>query len=341
MRHKLFYFILALALMLQFGCDRNRWEVNTSSSELSIEVKRFERDLFERTANASITKEEREKLKQDYPQLLPLYFQGIMQFGGLREEQTWQGLIQFTSNEDIKSLYQAVEKEFPENSLDEESALLTKGFIRYQHFFPNRLIPQAATMISAFNYSIAADDSLLVIGLDNYLGEEFKVYAKTGIPKYKFKQFDRKYLVSDALKAWFTTEFEEEGGKNMLDQMIFQGKILYLLNAFLPEIDQSVFFNYTPEELAWCEENESQIWFHFVDMDLLYTIENFQLRKYMGDAPFISGFPEGSPGRVGQWVGFQLVSAYMENNKNKSLHDLMQLRDANKILQQSNYKPRR
>lgn len=341
MWHKLFYFILAIVLIGQFGCNGNRWDVDTSSSDLSIKIQRFELDLFEVSADGAFTEDEKEKLKIDYPQLLPLYFQGIMQFGSLSQEQSWQQLIAFTSNKDIISLYQAVKSEFPENSLDAEVAQMQEGFIRYQHFFPNRVIPQVATMISAFNYSIAADDSLLIVGLDNYLGEEFKVYAKTGIPQYKFKQFDRKYLVSDALKAWLTTEFDKEGGKNMLEQMVFQGKVLYLLKAFLPEIDASIFFNYSPEELKWCEENESKIWFHFVDMELLYSIENFQIRKYLGDAPFISGFPEGSPGRVGQWVGFQIVNSYMENNKKESLSDLIVLRDANKILQQSNYKPRR
>lgn len=340
MRHKLFYFILVAAIVLQVGCDNNKWEVDTSSSTLNLEFKRFEQDLFA-AASEGYSEEERIYLNEKYPQLLPLYLSGIMHFGTVSQEQSWQQLTEFVGNEDISSLYQSVVEKYPENSLGVEENQLREGFIRYHHFFPGKNIPQVSTMISAFNYSIAAADSLLIIGLDNYLGSDFKVYAKTGIPQYKFKQFERKYLVSDALKAWLTTEFEEEGGKNMLEQMIFQGKILYLLTAFLPETEKPVFFNYTQEELAWCEENESPIWFHFVDMELLYSVENFQIRKYLGDAPFISGFPEGSPGRVGQWVGFQVVSAYMENNSDKSLMDLMELTDANKILQQSNYKPRR
>jgi len=340
MRHKLFYFILIVAIVLQVGCDNNRWEVDTSTATLNLEFKRFEQDLFI-AASEGFSEEEQIQLYEDYPQLLPLYLSGIMHFGSVKQERSWLQLTEFVTNEDIKSLYQNVEKEYPKNALRSEERQLTEGFTRYHHFFSGRTIPQVATMISAFNFSIAAADSLLIVGLDNYLGSDFKVYAKTGIPQYKFKQFDRKYLVSDAMKAWLTTEFEEEGGKNMLQQMIFQGKILYLLSALLPDIEKPVFFNYTPEELAWCEENESPIWFHFVDMELLYSVENFQIRKYLGDAPFISGFPEGSPGRVGQWVGFQIISSYMENNTNKSLKDLMELTDANKILQQSNYKPRR
>ena len=70
-------------------------------------------------------------------------------------------------------------------------------------------------------------------------------------------------------------------------------------------------------------------------------LHEFDIRKYMGDAPFVAGFPEGSPGRVGQWVGYQLVNLFMNNNKEVSLEELMQIEDANLILRKSNYKPSR
>ena len=52
----------------------------------------------------------------------------------------------------------------------------------------------------------------------------------------------------------------------------------------------------------------------------------------MGDAPFVAGFPEWSPGRVGQWVGYQLVKSFMDNNQDVGLKDLMEIQDANRIL---------
>ncbi len=76
-----------------------------------------------------------------------------------------------------------------------------------------------------------------------------------------------------------------------------------------------------------------------IDNNLLYVKETPEIMKYMGESPFIQGFPEGSPGRVGHWVGWQIVKAYMEKNPSLTLTELMNEKDAQKILNDSKYKP--
>ncbi len=340
MKQKVFHFVICFILLFQIGCNKSKWEVDVSKSEFRMSFNRFEQDLFD-VGTGGISIEEQEELKLNYIRFLPLYLDGVMSFGSPNTGNTWEKVAEFIDNKDINELFKTVEKAYPKGSLEIEAEEISNAFYRYNYHFSSKQVPQLATMISAFNYSMVTDDSLLVVGLDNYLGSDFELYPKIGVPQFKFKQFDRKFLVSDAIQAWLTTEFESEGSKNMLEQMIFQGKISFLLQALLPLKAPHLFFNYEQDELKWCEDNESQIWFHFVDMDLLYTMENFQIRKYMGDAPFISGFPEGSPGRVGQWIGFKIVDSYMRNNPKQSLKNLMELTDANRLLQESNYKPKR
>lgn len=338
---RLFYtFFLSIIFTLAFySCQENKWEIDTSSIKVQTKINRFDLDLFELTDSPS-DKSKLSELKILYPSIYPLYVNAIMRLGPAKSAATASSLEGFLKDKDIQGLFKSVQQAFPEGNLEKEEKELETGFKYYHHYFPNRVIPDVFTMVSAFAYNTVCDDSLLGISLDTYLGGDFSLYPKTGIPKYKFQNFDRKYLVTDALKAWLLTEFEMEGSQNLLDQMIFHGKVLYLLKAFLAKKDFHLMLNYTKEDLAWCEENEKQIWFHFVDMELLFSIENHKILKFMGDAPFIAGFPEGSPGRVGQWMGYKIVSAYMENNK-VSLQELMKIKDSNKILQQSNYKPKR
>lgn len=194
-------------------------------------------------------------------------------------------------------------------------------------------------MISAFTYSTVVDDSLLVIGLDNYLGAEFPLYPQAGIPEYKFSHFSKEYIVADALKAWILTEFPADAAQNLLEQMVYQGRVLYLLSAFLPETKEHILLDYKEEELIWSQENAEEIWAHFLEFELFFETENQKIRKYMGDAPFIPGFPEGSPGRIGEWLGFEIVKEFMDRNKELSLADLMKINEANKILRESKYKP--
>ena len=332
--------ILFFSFCLLFSCDSDRWEIDVNKIDIQQPVNRFEQDLFKAAENG-IDSLEYQTLLKNYNQFYPLFVEAIMGFGEVGNPQTLQVVNQFVSNKDIEELYNDVNNKFPEGSLDKQWETIRDGFKRFHYYFPDRIIPEINTMISAFSYAVAADDSLLAIGLDTYLGGDYPVYPTVGIPRYKFKNFSIEYMPSDAVNAWLLTEFETEGGQNLLEQMIFRGKTAYLTHAFLPKHELAYVFNYDEEDLEWCETNESQIWAHFIEMELLFATESQQIRKYMGDAPFVSGFPKGSPGRVGHWVGYKIVEAYMNNNKEVGLADLMKINDANLILRKSNYKPNR
>lgn len=331
--------LIFLFTLFLISCDSNPWKVDLKGRSAELEWQRFELDLFS-AGEDGFTEDELGQLRKSYPKLFPLYLQAIMRFGSLQDPMTIETLEKFTTDPNILELFEAVRTTYPAGELDGEIALIEKGFLRFQSYFPERTIPRVKSMISAFTYSTVVDDSLLVVSLDNYLGKDFELYPQAGIPEYKSKHFSREYLVSDAIKAWLLTEFEAGEAQNLLEQMIFQGKMLYLLYAFLPEKEEHHLLNYQEEELKWCRENSAEIWSHFLEMELFFTTENYQIRKYLGDSPFIAGFPEGSPGRVGQWLGYEVVKAYMERNSGTDLKDLMKIRDANHILQESKYKPK-
>ena len=334
---------LTFSVLLVFGlsaCDTNRWGVSTDKVNISQSIKRFDADVYS-ASKQGLSENDWLTLKEGYPDFLPLYVEGIMAFGRLNDPQTKNVFSQYLTNKDIVEVIEEVNKSYPVGSLNSDFEAMGDAFKRYHYFFPDRIIPNVVTMTAAFNYATAANDKLLALGLDMYLGGDFPLYPQIGIPKYKFQNFEREYLVADAMKAWLLTEFEPEGSQNLLEQMVYYGKVIYLVQAFLPQQQEHLAFNYSEGNLLWCEENEGPIWFHFIDMELLFATENHQIRKYMGDAPFVAGFPEGSPGRVGQWVGYQLVNSFMNNNKEVGLEELMQIEDANLILRKSNYKPSR
>ncbi|MFT6166086.1 MAG: hypothetical protein ACJAV5_001271 [Vicingaceae bacterium] len=331
------YLLSTLALS---SCDSNRFEVAIEKITIGQDYRRFDLDVMDVKKDGA-SQEEWGLLNEKYSNFFPLYVEGIMGFGRMNDPLIINIFNQYLNNKDIVEVLDQVKEMYPEGSLKPEFADLEDAFKRYHYYFPERIVPDVVTMTAAFNYATAADDQVLAIGLDMYLGGNFEIYPKIGIPKYKFQNFDRLYIVPDAMKAWLLTEFETAGGQDFLEQMVYYGKVAYLLEAFLPNQEKHLFFNYSPEDLAWCEDNEGSIWFHFIDLELLFSTENHQIRKYMGDAPFVAGFPQGSPGRVGQWVGYQLVKSFMENNQDVGLEELMEIQDANRILRMSNYKPQR
>jgi hypothetical protein len=62
-------------------------------------------------------------------------------------------------------------------------------------------------------------------------------------------------------------------------------------------------------------------------------------QKYLAERPKTIEVGEKCPGRIAQWVGWQIVNRYIETNPETSLPELMQISDANKLFKESRYKP--
>jgi hypothetical protein len=60
---------------------------------------------------------------------------------------------------------------------------------------------------------------------------------------------------------------------------------------------------------------------------------------YLNEAPFTAPVSQDSPGRVGTWVGWQIVKSYMDKNKNVSLQQLVSENNYQQLLEKSDYRP--
>jgi uncharacterized protein YjaZ len=128
----------------------------------------------------------------------------------------------------------------------------------------------------------------------------------------------------------------------LLSLMIYAGKDLYLKDKLLPELTDDVKIGYTKEQITWCQENESYMWRFFIDGNLLYDSDTKLPNRFINPAPFSKFYLEidnQSPGRVGAWIGWQIVRSYMDNNPT-SLQDMLKM-DAKQLFEKSKYKPKK
>ena len=147
-------------------------------------------------------------------------------------------------------------------------------------------------------------------------------------------------LAMDAMRGWVQSEWEQDPSQSdLLSQMIYKGKILYLLHNFMPEAPDSILTGYTGSQVKWCESNEKQTWSFFIDQNLLFSNDPQQIAKLIQDGPSTNGFPAGSPGAIGQWIGWKIIDAYMKKNSSITLNQLMMNNDYRKIFNESKYKP--
>lgn len=326
------------------GCkDDGKRYIDTTGHEVEIKIKRFEKELIAVRNSA------------DYFALDVLDSLFIMQFkqqimvditgeGRIPAVQSAEEYVRFASNEDIQHLYQSVEKKYP--TMEQEEDQLSDAFSIFHTVFPKRPIPRIMTFISPFNAAHATTDETLGIGLDMYLGPEFEPYASPGIrekfPQYKLNRCRKDYIVPNTVKSWLLKEFEiDNTDRRLINQMIYEGKILYALDICLPNIADSLKIGYQKGKIEWCKQNEVNIWDHIIQNDLLYSNEYQKFSGILADGPFSKGVnvPNESPPMIAIWAGWQIVRKYMAKHPEITLEALMLEADAEKILKESGYKP--
>ena len=125
--------------------------------------------------------------------------------------------------------------------------------------------------------------------------------------------------------------------------MIFQGKILYFLEKVLPQhVKDSTLLGYTEKQYDWAKHFEGDIWAYFLQNNLLYESDYQKIQVYLAEGPFTPGLGEKreSAPKLGVFIGLQIVKKYLDERPSVTLQQLMSDNDAQKILQQSRYKPK-
>tara|TARA_R110002051_G_scaffold325678_2_gene430092 strand:- start:3021 stop:3986 length:966 start_codon:yes stop_codon:yes gene_type:complete len=318
---KLIFVVLIFLPLLFVNCgDEDKTAEEIDKIALDIQVERFDKEF------ASATLESLPILKGKYPYLFPAQY----------PDSIWMAKLNDTIQIELNT---EVEKAF--SNFDVQKTRLTSLFKHIKYYFPEFTIPKVITLTSDVNYEnrVILTDSLLLIGLDNYLGEEHKFYQ--GFQGYVKKGLDEKYLVSDVASEFCGSILPQRRGRTFLDQMIYFGKTLYLKDKIMAFESEEQRIAYTAEQLEWAKLNEEDIWRYFVNRDLLYSTDKQLQPRFLDPAPFSKfqlELDNESPGRIGRYVGWQIVRAFMENN-DVDFNQMLRI-PAEEILKKSNYKPR-
>jgi uncharacterized protein YjaZ len=126
---------------------------------------------------------------------------------------------------------------------------------------------------------------------------------------------------------------------SIIEQMIYYGKIMYLVDAFAPAVEESLKMNYTTEQIKWVEENQFKVWEQLANQETLFEDKAFEVQKWFSDGPFTATLPHDSPPMVGIWMGWQMVRDYMNRKDEVTLRQMLQIEDPQIFLNE--YNPRK
>jgi hypothetical protein len=338
----LLYFLIVTIISGSFyacTCNRNKTSEKKeirAKIEAITKIRRFEKDLF--SINIDSVPKYVSSLQSGYGEFFDLFTYKIVQLGSPQNPQYPDELKRFITDEYMDSDYRFTSKMY--NNIDDIQKGLTDAFCKYKDYFPNKKIPHIYTCISGWNQSVITSDTILAIALDKYLGHDCYFYKKLELDLYARYTMERAYILPDCMRDWGYTEFERKDSvADVLSNMLYEGKILYFVNKMLPGINDTLLFGYTPSQLTWCKNNKTQMWTYLVEHKLLFSTELLDIRKLVYPAPFTNAFTKESPGRAAVWLGYNIVDAYMNNNKNITLPELMNELDYQKVLRESDFKP--
>ena len=316
-------FIVFLILFLFFlSCqNENSKKDKIEALPISLKFDRFDLKFYDQSPEVI------PQLKKEYPFLFPKQFSDSVWID--RQNDSLQLLLQ-----------DAVTKVFSEIQPLEKK--VSRLFKHIKYYFPKTKIPQIITLTNNVDYQIKTvySDSLLLLSLDTFLGEDHPLYE--GIPNYIRKELDQKYIPSQIVEKFSSYIMPPPENRTFLAQMLYEGKKMYLQDLLLPDQKDAIKMAYTEEELEWVKENEVYIWQYFIEKQVLYQTDPEWVERFLEPAPFSKFYLQldnESPGRIGRWIGWQIVRKYREQHET-TIEDLIKL-PAQQLFNQSKYKPKR
>ena len=322
--------ILLAAIMV--SCKRSNMPDVSHINIKPVKIERYEADLFRIKADSLAI--EMKKLSGKYPLFIG------------EEYSNPASLLQmehYLNDPVIIEAYVKSTRVFADISILEKQ--LTEAFRFLKYYLPGWTPPSKVyTYISGYDIEngIFIKDSVLVIPLDNYLGSDFSGYRSVHIPVYLTRRMTPDNLIPDVVKTILSSqmaEYPDDG--SLVEHMVANGILLAATEKILPQTPSHLLIGFTPEQYEWCVKNEKEMWAFLTGQNLLFNREKGIINKFVGEGPTTQGFPEGSPGRTGQFMGWQIVRAYLRNHPEVSLAQLITVSDYKSVFDRSGYKPPR
>ncbi|MDO6439642.1 gliding motility lipoprotein GldB [Cyclobacterium sp. 1_MG-2023] len=331
-----FKFLFAGLFFFTFfiGCTSSNEEceipIGYQENLTPIDIQRMEGLFFEQ-----ITKEKILENLETYPQFSKAMFANM---GFENQEQLAEELLLIHQDSGMVELYQEVQKHFGDISKIKMDLEIAFAGIKYH--YPDYTIPSIYTFVNGFGTDLIVSDEVIIIGLDYFLPNDHK-FQPVDLPNYILRRYNSAHLVPMIITA-ISTQFNKTklSDNSLLAEMVFYGKSYHFTKTIMPCTADEFIIGYETNEILGSYANEEMIWGHFIENELLFETNPFEIRKYTGEAPFTDEISPDAPGRIGRWIGWNIVDDYQANN-DMALPELMEQDDARLIFKESGYKPRR
>jgi len=329
----LFFFLILLSVL---SCSKsNRFQGKYATLKDSVRIQRFDLDFIQ--LDTLDPSRALKQLADKYPAFYPFFIQNILGLDISDTTGNGQKIAAFLQNSTQKKVHQDILNSFSDLNLQDKN--IQQAFSAMHYYFPEKSFPEIYAMVTGFNLQFATDDNVIAVGTDFYMGNDYPVY-KDVTYDYLIKNFRIELFESDVLQQvlynWFPVD---RSSMTLLDNMLYEGKIMYLKEIALPDFSEENLMGYTKEENEWFKKNQKAILSLIFEKKYLYSTDYKLINEMIQPAPFCSPISQESPGRLGIRLGWEIIRYYMENNEDITLQELMSNRKYMQIFEKSYYRP--
>lgn len=321
-----FLYVFFIVNLLFYSCkkEENKFQVDLPEKKINIEFYNVAQEFY----NPKISVEQ---FTSKYPDF----------FAGVPKDE-----IQSFRNDDFEnSIYKEIEKNIDTEKLKTD---LEKLFLRISYYYPKFKVPKVYLFSSVFqNYQepivYNPQKNTVLILVDCFIGEKNPIYQNAKIENYFIELMNQKYIVPKVSLSISETIVPFDATKRQfLNHIIFNGKLMLLQDAFLPEYTEYQKTIMTENQYKWCEENEFYIWNYFLEHESLYSEEEKLIERFINFGPFSKFYLEidqESPSGVGIFIGKKIVEKFF-NEQNLTLQETAFIPDYQKLFLDSKYQPK-
>lgn len=302
--------------------SQNQWKVEVKNPAEKVEVTDISKEFYD--PNTSL-----DQFKAKFP-----WFQGTV---------SDEDFVKRRADAEEIKIYKEAASKINIQKLQNE---LQDLFSHIKYYFPVFKSPKVYLFSSALQMVqdpifYDAKGNLLFIDISGFMGDGNPNYK--GLELYFQKSMNPQNIVPRVSQIFAeNTVPGSPDHQKFIDQVILNGKIMILQDAFLPDTPDYLKINYTQKQYEWGVSNEANIWNYFVESNLIFGDDPRLVGRFISPGPFSKFYTEidneSSP-QIGIFTGWQICKAYLKQKPETKLIDFLKM-DGTKIFNESGYKPK-
>ena len=326
-KYSIYFLSVYISLILTSCQNDSQNEAAIQAVPMQVDAENLDVQLFSCKTVAEV-----QALLDKHPYLAKVYFTDME----IPAAQLAPQLFQLVQNPVLRNFHGQLDSLIGDRN-QEIIQPLTDAFKKIKYHFPSFEAPKVKFMVTGFmGNDLYVSDSLIVIGLD-YFGGKYAAY-RPDVFEYQLTRYQKEYIVP-SIVFFIANRYNKvsKDDQTLLAEMIGYGKDYEFVKQVLPHAPDSLIIGYSEQDLVKTYHSQSEIWAYFVSAKLLYDKTEIVKQKFIGERPFTMEVGPKIPGGIGRWVGWRIVSQYMEKFPETTLPELMQMDHSVDLLQKSGY----